>query len=402
MSDQKQAFFDLQDVVFADECVASEAARHQENILSPSSAPSTSNSPEVSATTTTSDISFPDNEIIRPFGKRKASSEIEVDIDQQKVSNILSKGFHHEGFLVPREETKELELPAKLFTGLIFYFIPNSRVNMARNLRMKKVEENGGRIADTFDAQDITHLVVDKNLNAAIVHKATQVLAFDLSVTVLNEFWTPDCVIYNRLLPVTDKYRVQGISYSDLQQDTPSVMGAQSSKEMDKLPDKPQSLQIKPRETRQDQIETSLPSTPTHSLQASLVKSTISPTITFARTQHLVHLQKSSSEVARSWTEKNDELEYMLSTVRALGDVRLEEEQQLAALELSEIEDKPYSMGLPSNLSSESRFRCMQPVKMDKSKDCGPNDFIIAKVMLAVIDRIAVLSVVATDHARVL
>ncbi len=90
-----------------------------------------------------------------------------------------------------------LAIPSNLglsFRGTIMLFIPNSRVNGARRLRMEKVAKYGAVVAASYK-QPFTHVIVDKTLTATQVLKLADWTTVPPHIVVVNEFWTPDCIL---------------------------------------------------------------------------------------------------------------------------------------------------------------------------------------------------------------
>lgn len=243
-----------------------------------------------------------------------------------------------------------------LFEGLVFYFVPNSRTSVARNLRMKKVEQFGGVIVSKFDVAQVTHIIADQNLTASMIQISIGLSFIPESIRVYNEFWTPECVMYGRLIEVSDRYLVAGTEHCDplqtsAQMATKSVSTSQIRKEMSLGQES--SLQIKKSKT----IESQRLHTPEHCHRS------ISPSIAF------LNSSLSTSELVQNTLRPQDELDETVKVVQQLVQVMFDEEL-------------PNSK--EASLSWQSSFKRMTPhiTSSKASSTQNVNDFVIDKVSL--------------------
>lgn len=267
-----------------------------------------------------------------------------------------------------------------IFTGLVFYFVPNSRNNLARNLRMKKVEQLGGKIVSQFDTATITHLVVDKNLNSSIVNRIIGRESIPRSIAIFNEFWTPDCVVYGKLMDHSAKYSVPGMESRGppIAPIFPPLARRTSSQSQSDAEER--SLQIKNPPENKYNIVADTPEDEDNVLSLT----SFSPTVAFLE----------SSATTTSFVPKtsrpSDELDEALRVVHNLGDVLLEEESEFD----EDIDNEDQSKW-------QAKFKCMMPHLKSSSGVAGPNDFVIQKVTgLHKID--LKLMPLAANHARLL
>lgn len=220
-----------------------------------------------------------------------------------------------------RAKTHEPEpKPAQLFDGLHFFFVPNSRVNKARDLKMRKVESLGGTVMTTWSDR-VTHLIIESTFSAKPVLMYLNLKSLPAGVKVFNEHWTPDCVIFNTLLDGGTKYQVLGF-------DVPTAVEADES-----------SLQIK---------EAVKHVTPQNTVQSIV---SISPTVAFKRSDG-----------------PKDELDEAIAAIDQLGSIRLEGE------------DVDLDEEARETISWQRKFKCMESHPHKARQQIGPNDFIIEKV----------------------
>lgn len=299
----------------------------------------------------------------RPETSKRKASEVVVSTPEESahITKRITSIQLPAALILPRHTPKIPERIPKLFADLVFYFIPNSRTNVARRTRMNKVEQLGGLILPRFDAGRITHIIVDNGINANIVLKHIDKAAIPDHIMILNERWTPDCVIFSRILESTDQYWVSG--FEDRDSETPKLREEKVNSVEDIAVEETGSLIIKDMKPRLPIRE----SNTVESSGSSLVGSTISPTIAFA-VQNTVAIRIPDTPQAV------DELEITMATVRMLGDVQLEEEPQASPEEVAKRRVKTH------NLQGQEHFRCMKPHTVGDSNPSGPNDFVISKV----------------------
>lgn len=100
-----------------------------------------------------------------------------------------------------------------LFSGLHFYFFPNSRTNRARALRIDKASEHGAIFCQQLNAK-VSHIIVDDGMHwdeFTKHHKSAEPMAKD--VVIVNGRYVADCLSYGMLLTHEQRvYQVPGQS----------------------------------------------------------------------------------------------------------------------------------------------------------------------------------------------
>ncbi|CCG83541.1 putative DNA polymerase POL4 [Taphrina deformans PYCC 5710] len=241
---------------------------------------------------------------------------------------------------------------------MVFYFIPNSRLNPARSARMQKVEALGGLILSCFDEHKITHIVVDRNITGSVVLQHLKLDTLPSSITVYNEQWTPDSVIYGRLMEAVPKYQIEGMEWLDRRSEHPKNV-EHIDNSGDKYPDA--SLKIKAAKHGH------LPVLPnTVSDEESQILESVSPTIAF--------LDSNISLLEGSTPQRpKDELDSTIKALGKLGPVQLEDEEDLED-GIANDQDHRKTFALQN-------FKCMQAHVMSTlSSIQGPNDYVIEKL----------------------
>lgn len=285
-------------------------------------------------------------------------------ISRQEVQFDKSESLRHTTCAAapsaPIESTSKSDIGSRpkapsLFDGFVFYFVPNSRTNVARNLRMKKVEQLGGIISPHFHTTIVTHLIVDKNLSFSLVLRTISCDNIPDSITVLNEYWTPDCIITGKLLDHSVKYTVQGMENLG----KPALSAASSlaiqtigHRQIGSSNQEEQSLQIK-----KPKLKGELSLHMSDSSNASL-----SPTVAF---QDPV---PDPDEFVPCTRRALDDLDQVITVVNRLGNIQLEEE-------CGETDD-----GLKTTLEWQSKFKCMTPHTESNASGKCINEFVIEKV----------------------
>ncbi|OLL25825.1 hypothetical protein NEOLI_000547 [Neolecta irregularis DAH-3] len=61
-------------------------------------------------------------------------------------------------------------LSSGIFSGLTLYFFPSSSISSTRQKRMKLAEQDGAKLAQKL-TDDVTHVIVDKNLTGSMIRK---------------------------------------------------------------------------------------------------------------------------------------------------------------------------------------------------------------------------------------
>ncbi|GAB7361006.1 hypothetical protein MBLNU230_g1049t1 [Neophaeotheca triangularis] len=107
------------------------------------------------------------------------------------------------------------ELPAlpeeqQIFKDLHFYFFPNSDGHPARRMRINKALQFGATWQKDWSPH-VTHVVVDSNMDYALLMKYLKLEKLPEGVILVNENFPPECISYRSLLdPTQFQFRVKG------------------------------------------------------------------------------------------------------------------------------------------------------------------------------------------------
>ncbi|KAL1853069.1 hypothetical protein Plec18170_005651 [Paecilomyces lecythidis] len=128
----------------------------------------------------------------------------------------------------------------QIFKGLSFYFLPNNDIAPARRLRIRKAQEYGA-IWETQWGDNITHVIVDKDLLYEDVLKFFKLDHFPAHIALVCEDYPSECIRFRSILDTThSRFRVRAAKTTVDQEDKPAF-GAQYSDV---------SLQLKPPKKR--------------------------------------------------------------------------------------------------------------------------------------------------------
>lgn len=146
----------------------------------------------------------------------------------------------------------------RIFKDLVFFFFPNNDTNNARRMRITKAVEYGATwVVEWCD--DITHMVVDRNIQFDQMKSYLKFDTFPEAVAIVNENYPADCITYRSLIDHKQpQYQVQGhaaVQEKALVEESPAP-GAPS----------PQPPQLKP--AKKDVIAVQ-PTTPSRSEESS-------------------------------------------------------------------------------------------------------------------------------------
>ncbi|KAK3672535.1 hypothetical protein LTR78_007585 [Recurvomyces mirabilis] len=98
----------------------------------------------------------------------------------------------------------------QIFKGLHFYFFPNNDNNPARAMRMMKALEYGATWQKDW-SEHVTHVVVDKQLDYAMVLKEVKAAALPEHVIVVSENYPADCISFRLMMdPKQKRFQVKG------------------------------------------------------------------------------------------------------------------------------------------------------------------------------------------------
>ena len=85
--------------------------------------------------------------------------------------------------LILKRRSEKSEIPKKLgnmLTGMILFFIPNSRKNGVRKYRMNLFAQHGADVRDCWN-EDITHIICDKSITGERIMRELQWEQFPVS-----------------------------------------------------------------------------------------------------------------------------------------------------------------------------------------------------------------------------
>lgn len=98
----------------------------------------------------------------------------------------------------------------QIFAGLHFYFFPNNEKHPARHMRISKAIAFGATWQRDW-TDHVTHVVLDKSMNYAMLLKFLKRTSLSDIVVVVNESWPSECIAYRALLDYKrPQFRVTG------------------------------------------------------------------------------------------------------------------------------------------------------------------------------------------------
>ncbi|PLB43899.1 hypothetical protein P170DRAFT_418330 [Aspergillus steynii IBT 23096] len=125
----------------------------------------------------------------------------------------------------------------QIFKGLNFFFFPNNDVSPFRRLRIQRAQEYGARWAQSWDDENITHVIVDKGLTFQEVLKHLKLEDFPSTIALVGEGYPAECINFRAILNTTQsRFRVKGAPVSTVVKEPAPMEEAPSS----------QSLPLKP------------------------------------------------------------------------------------------------------------------------------------------------------------
>ncbi|GAE00218.1 DNA polymerase POL4, putative [Paecilomyces variotii No. 5] len=128
----------------------------------------------------------------------------------------------------------------QIFKGLTFYFFPNNDIAPARRLRIRKAQEYGA-VWETKWGDNISHVIVDKDLLYEDVLKFFKLDHFPAHIALVTEDYPSECIKFRSILNTThSRFQVRAAQTTVDQEDKPAS-GGQSSDV---------SLQLKPPKKR--------------------------------------------------------------------------------------------------------------------------------------------------------
>ncbi|KAI5850990.1 hypothetical protein BZA05DRAFT_55939 [Tricharina praecox] len=97
-----------------------------------------------------------------------------------------------------------------LFDGLYFYFVPNNLTGPARKFRIQRASEHGAFCLNSWRADAVTHIVVDRTYNWSQLLSLVNAEIPD-NVIIVKENYPGDCMQYRRILDHTQEmYQITG------------------------------------------------------------------------------------------------------------------------------------------------------------------------------------------------
>jgi hypothetical protein len=91
--------------------------------------------------------------------RRVSSSETPKSVQRPSVVKRKSS----EAFQKPSKDSDDKSVQPGILSGMILFFIPNSKKNGLRRYRMMLFAQNGANVRDTW-SEDVTHIICDKSV----------------------------------------------------------------------------------------------------------------------------------------------------------------------------------------------------------------------------------------------
>ncbi|KAL2001629.1 hypothetical protein VTN02DRAFT_1514 [Thermoascus thermophilus] len=184
----------------------------------------------------------------QPSLRRVASDEVVViketpyqksgkDLDEAGMKRPRTSGGHPEngrdGTATSKkrrvDSLKMVPEPQQIFKGLTFFFFPNNDVAPARWLRIQKAQEYGALWTKDW-GDNITHVIVDKDLLFQDVLKFLKLDHLPPNVSVVNEDYPAECIKFRSLLSVAySRFRVNGTQAAPDVEDPPADRSSDAS-----------------------------------------------------------------------------------------------------------------------------------------------------------------------------
>ena len=255
----------------------------------------------------------------------------------------------------------------QIFSNLHFYFFPNNEKHPARFMRISKAIAFGA-IWHRNWTPFVTHVIVDKSLDYAMLLKFLKKDSLPAGVMCVNESWPSECIAYRALLDYSrPQFRVTGAPPPMTPDKLPAVDAPTSSATSET------SLKLKPpgKDVMTRQPETQ------PSDESGGVRNDARPIAT------AVDTHAADADVPRP--DMTDELDVAISQAR-----------DLQLMPLDEDDKRPGSSeGLPSNLAStpnhgehsskretfEEKFQCMQKHSGEISNNANAATIVILQQM---------------------
>lgn len=251
----------------------------------------------------------------------------------------------------------------QIFSNLHFYFFPNNEKHPARFMRISKAIAFGA-IWHRDWTPFVTHVIVDKSLDYAMLLKFLNRDSLPVGIICVNESWPSECIAYRALLDYNrPQFRVLGTPTPAVPE-KPAVQAPASSTNSET------SLKLKPPgkdvTTRQPETQSSGESADVHNETAPLVVAT-------------------DTYAADAGPDTTDELNVAISQARDLQMMPLDEDDKRPSS----------SEGLPANVTSTSNhegqgskrnafqdnFQCMQKHSGEISNNANAATIVILQQM---------------------
>ncbi|KAK6515465.1 hypothetical protein TWF506_007800 [Arthrobotrys conoides] len=260
-----------EDLRLAELFSANRRARDQPRPLSNPSQRNINNlSPNITTTTTTSNINIKNNNFTNQSPslashQRPESSSLRISkMPKRKQDLPVSNSSTSR----KRSKTKPLQPPhLQIFSPLTFYFIKPCLKRAERKMRIEKAQEYGATVVFNF-SNTVTHIIADKDLKYHEVLEFLKLTEIPDSIAVTNPRWPGDCIRYGKLVDLTDFwYQVPGCPTESQQQKPQGPPVSEPNVDQSSPPSSspPSSLQVKSLPPSKQQ-----PKTPTDSQKDAL------------------------------------------------------------------------------------------------------------------------------------
>jgi DNA polymerase IV len=255
----------------------------------------------------------------------------------------------------------------QIFSSLHFYFFPNNEKHPARFMRISKAIAFGA-IWHREWTPFVTHVIVDKSLDYAMLLKFLKKDSLPAGVMCVNESWPSECIAYRALMDYSrPQFRVLGAPPPMAPEKLPAVDAPTSSANSET------SLKLKPPgkdvTTRQPETQPSG--------ESGGFRNDTAPTVTTVDTH--------AADADISKPDMTDELDVAISQARDLQLMPLDEDDKRPGSS----EGLPSNLALPFNHGQErskvetfqEKFQCMQKHSGEISNNANAPTIVILQQM---------------------
>ncbi|KAI1616624.1 DNA polymerase IV [Exophiala viscosa] len=175
-----------------------------------------------------------------PSPRRGATKKKKVELRRNvtDLSNIKQRKLQ----LPPRlRRTQSVPLEQQIFTGLLFFFVPNNDEDSIRRLQIHRAVEYGATWANEW-YDDVTHIIVCGDLDVSQASKIFTAGKLPHGPALVRENWVTDCTSAKELKdPARQRFLVPGFEHLDQHPGTvPSLSRSISCEDSESLRPAPQ------------------------------------------------------------------------------------------------------------------------------------------------------------------